>query len=189
MDELSYHERVRHGLLALVMLASCADILGIDDGTPRSYEDASLSDVSSDVTTLPDAKNDVAPADVAVDVPNSPMPCGDASCNAIVEACCRTGSSTDTDAQAFACMASDASCAGLKVTCADNANCAAQGHAGEECCALVPDGGSISNGTACTSASSCTGTGMCQAGDDENCGPEAGCKPSIMTIVGWTICK
>jgi hypothetical protein len=171
------------------MLASCADILGIDDGTPRTYEDSSIPDASNDVTTLPDASGDVTPADVAPDVPTSPMPCGDASCNAIVEACCRTGSSTQADAQAFACIASNASCAGLKVTCADNANCAAQGHPGEECCAVLPDGGTIATSTVCMNASSCNGGDMCQPGDDENCAPEAGCKPSAMTIVGWTICK
>ena len=181
---------MRWKLVALVMLASCADILGIDDGTPRTYDDASLPDVSNDVTTLPDVKNDVVPADAAPDVPTSPMPCGDASCNSLVEACCRTGSATLADAQAFACIASDASCGGgLKVTCADDSNCAAQGHAGEECCAFVPEGGTIATSTGCIKASSCSGGDMCQPGDDENCTGDASCKPSIQTIVGWTICK
>ena len=169
------------------MLASCADILGIDDGKPRTYEDASIPDASSDVTTLPDAKGDAA--DAAPEAATSPMPCGDASCNAIVEACCRTGSQTQADAQAFACIASDASCGGLKVTCADNANCAAQGHPGEECCAFIPDGGTIATSTGCIKASSCGGGDMCTPGDDENCTGDASCQPSIQTIVGWMICK
>jgi hypothetical protein len=31
--------------------------------------------------------------------------------------------------------------------------------------------------------------GLCVPGDDENCGPEAGCKPSTSTILGFDICK
>ena len=179
----------RTGLVALVLLASCADILGIDDGTPRSYQDSSIPDASNDVTTLPDVKNDVVVVDVAPDVPNSPLVCGDASCNALVQACCRTGSPTQVDAQAFACVAADASCAGLKVTCDDNANCAAQGHPGEECCAVLPEGGTIATSTSCMKASSCNGGDMCQPGDDENCTGDASCKPSVQTVVGWLICK
>jgi hypothetical protein len=179
--------RRRHAILALVVLASCADILGIDDGTPRTYEDASV-DAPIDVTTLPDAKADVVAADVAPDVPKSPLPCGDASCNAIVQACCRTGSATQTDAQAFACIAGDASCGGLKVTCADHLNCAAQGHPGEECCAVLPDGGTVATSTTC-SATSCGARGLCQPGDDEICTGDASCQPSIQTIVGWMLCK
>jgi hypothetical protein len=170
--------------IALLALASCADILGIDDGTPRTY-DASLPDVENDVTTLPDVKLE-ATADVAPDVPTSPMPCGDASCNAIEQACCRTGDPVDASAQAFACIASDASCTGTKVTCADEKNCAAQGHPGEECCAVLPDGGTVAIGTAC-SKNACTS--LCQPGDDENCIADASCKPSIQTIIGWMICK
>jgi hypothetical protein len=184
---LRYNERVgRKGFVALVMLASCADILGIDDGTPRTYDDASI-DVSNDVTTFPDVKLD-APVDAAPDVPNSPLPCGDASCNAIVQACCRTGSATLPDAEAFACIADDASCSGLKVTCADSKNCTAQGHPGEECCAVVPDGGTIATSTTC-SKTSCGAAGMCQPGDDEICTGDASCKPSVQTIVGWMLCK
>ena len=167
------------------MLASCADILGIDDGTPRTYEDASLPDVSNDVTTLPDVQND-AVVDVAPDVPKSPLACGDASCNAYVEACCRTGDPIDASGQAFACIAADAGCTGAKVTCAESANCTAQGHAGDECCPILPDGGSIATGSAC--AKSCSNS-LCQPGDDENCTGDSGCKPSIQTIVGWLICK
>lgn len=173
-------------LVGIVLAAGCADILGIDDGKPRTYEDASIPDVvSNDVTSLPDASTNDAPPDV----PNSPLPCGDASCNAYVQACCRTGDAVDASTQAFACIEAGATCTGLKVTCADNANCAAQGHIGEECCAVVPDGGSIATSTTCIKASSCGGGDMCQPGDDENCTGDASCQPSIQTIVGWRICK
>ena len=179
---------MRRAFVACVLaLSACADILGIDDGTPRTYQDASL-DVSNDVTTLPDVKNEAAP-DVAPDVPNSPLECGDASCNAYTQACCRTGDAVDASTQSFKCIAADASCASLKVTCTDNSNCAAQGHAGEECCGEVADGGTIAFGTACVKPGTCSGVLMCQPGDDEVCTGEAGCKPSIQTIVGWTICK
>jgi hypothetical protein len=170
------------------LLASCADILGIDDGTPRTSEDASLPDVSNDVTILPDVKNDAVVDAAPEAAPNSPLACGDASCNAIVQACCRTGSATQVDAQAFACIASDASCAGLKVTCADSLNCTAQGHPGEECCAVLPDGGSVATSTTC-SKTSCGASGLCQPGDDEICTGDASCKPSVQTIVGWMLCK
>ena len=179
----------RPALIALVLLASCADILGIDDGTPRTYGDSSVPDGSSDATTLPDVKVD-APLDVAPDVPNSPLPCGDASCNAIVQACCRTGDPIDASGQSFACIAGDASCVngGVKVTCADSQNCTAQGHPGEECCAILPEGGSIATSTAC-SKTTCGTAGLCQPGDDEICTGDASCKPSIQTIVGWMLCK
>ena len=180
----------RLALVALLVVASCANILGIDDGTPRTYEDASVVDASGDVTQLPDVQTkDVAVVDVAPDVPKSPLPCGDASCNAYVQACCRTGDPVDASAQSFACVAPDASCAGLKVTCADDSNCAAEGHAGEECCAEVPDGGGPATSTACVKTGACGGTPMCQPGDDENCTGDASCKPSITTVVGWMICK
>lgn len=180
--------RRRHALLALVLLASCADILGIDDGTPRTYEDASLQDASNDATMLPDVKNDVAAIDGAPDVPKSPMACGTTTCNAIVEACCRTGDPVDASDQTFTCIAADAGCAGLKATCVEPANCIAQGHAGEKCCGVLPDGGNIATSTAC--ATTCGGNvDLCQPGDDEICTGDASCLPSVMTIVGWKICK
>jgi len=166
------------------MLASCADILGIDDGTPRTY-DASI-DVSNDVTTL-DAKSEAAADVVAPDVPKSPLACGKSSCNAYVEACCRTGDALDASAQTFTCIAADASCAGLKATCAETANCTAQGHVGAECCAIIPDGSAIATSTACASA--CGAAALCQPGDDENCTGDASCQPSIQTVIGWMLCK
>jgi hypothetical protein len=178
---------MRRRLVLLLFASACADILGIDDGKPRTYEDASIPDASADVTTLPDVKPE-ALADVAPDVPTSPLECGDASCNAITQACCRTGDPVDASTQSFACITAAATCSGLKVTCSDNANCAAQGNVGLECCAEV-DGGTVATTTACAKPGTCSGAPMCQPGDDENCTGDSGCKPSTQTIIGWTICK
>jgi hypothetical protein len=184
----------RRGFASLFVLAcavgACAEILGIDDGTPRTYEDASTKDAAADITTLPEAGPSDAPADVPADVPPSPLPCAKFVCNAVNEACCRLGDPLDASAQTYLCIAASATCiGGVKVTCADNANCTAQGHPGEECCAVVPDGGSVATSTACTKKGACSGADMCQPGDDENCSPDASCQPSVQTILGFDLCK
>ena len=170
---------------------ACAEILGIDDGTPRDY-DASSVDASSDKATLPDASvNDVV-VDVPVDVPVSPLACGTSTCNALAESCCRRGSFTQADAESFACVDSGADCdGGLLVTCDQPANCAAQGHPGDVCCGVLPDGGTIATSTACVPQSACKGVFLCEPGDDEMCKFDAGqsCKASASTILGWLICK
>jgi hypothetical protein len=184
-------KRVWGVVIACAGIAACADILGIDDGVPRTYDDASIEDASlPETTSIPDATP--PPTDAGIDVPVSALACGDASCNALTEACCRTGVVTDASVQSFACVSDASACKnGLVVTCDDSTNCAALGHPGEACCAEVPDGASMATKTSCVPANACTGMIMCQAGDDEICDVDAGqsCLPSMQTIVGWTICK
>lgn len=176
-------------IAACTALCACAQILGIDDGTPRTYADGSIVDASEETTTLPEA---APPVDAGIDVPFSALACGTSTCNAVTEGCCRQGDPIDAMAQSFACVSDASDCdGGLVVTCDDSLNCAALGHAGYECCATVPDGGSIATKTTCVVKGTCTGTLMCTPGDDELCNADAGqsCLPSIQTIVGWTICK
>ncbi len=180
-------------IVCCASVSACADILGIEDGTPREY-DASAFDAPMDTTVLPDAKVvDVVSADVPIDVPTSPLACGTSTCNALKEGCCRTGSFSQADAESFACVPSAAACdGGLFVTCDEPANCAAQGHAGDVCCGVFIDGSTtVAGSTACTTASACNGVFVCVPGDDEMCAFDAGqgCKPSSATILGWDICK
>jgi len=184
--------RRRLGLaLGCAFACACANILGIDDGNPRESDGATTDSSVPDVTSLPDVTEPDVVVEAAPDVPVSPLACGDASCNAITEACCRTGSASQADAESFACAPADASCAGLRVTCDESANCTALGHPGEECCAVLPDGGSVAIGTACVAAGTCSTVTLCEPGDDEVCNADAGksCNPSSSTILGWEICK
>lgn len=179
-------------LVACSSVAACADILGIDDGIPREF-DASIVDSASDTTTLPDAPVVDVAIDVPVDVPVSPLACGTAKCNAVNQACCRTGNPSQADAESFACVNSPSECdGGLVVVCDEPANCAAQGHPGTVCCGVLPDsGGTIATTTACVAPGACNGVLLCEPGDDEMCKLDAGqgCYPSSATILGWLICK
>jgi hypothetical protein len=186
---------MRRGIAAmLVAVSACADILGIDDGKPRS-DDASIPDTGSpDTTALPDASSDGegGVVDAAPDVPTSPLACGMATCDALTQVCCRTGDPSDASTQTFACVATPSDCKnGLAVTCAESANCTALGHPGEECCGVVPDGGSIATSTACVAPGACKGVLLCQPGDDEDCALDAGqtCSASVATILGFLICR
>jgi len=175
-------------------VAACAQILGIDDGIPRTSDDASVLDASTpETTTLPDATP--PPVDAPPDVPTSPLACGTNTCNALVQGCCRTGDPVDAAAQSFACVTDAAACTGgLVVTCDNATTCAALGHPGDVCCANVPDGGAYATKTTCVAAAACTAAGgaiLCTPGDDEVCDVDAGqsCLPSVQTIVGWDLCK
>ena len=170
---------------------ACADVLGIDDGQPR--DDASVPDVTIDqATPQPDA-SDAAPFDAAdaAPPPMSPLSCGSATCNAYVEACCRTGVGTDAAAMSFKCVTDAADCksnADLLVTCDRPANCEAQGHPGDVCCAWAPVG-QPAKSTGC--APDCAdATVLCDPGDDELCKAIGlSCGSSITTIVGFDLCK
>lgn len=181
------------------MLAACASILGIDDGIPR--EDAGVVDAAPDVapvvdSAVPDAGTDAdAAADVAIDVPKpfSPLPCGSATCNAVTQACCRTGAGGD-GGYAYKCIDDAGACTGnlpVVVACASSANCTAQGKPGNVCCANAYNTAATS--VSCTGPSFCptnTFTILCGPGDDELCMSSGlSCASSVATIVGWNICK
>jgi hypothetical protein len=181
-------------LVAVGSVVACANILGIDDGIPRG-DDASARDSSlPDATTLPDVAVDVSDSamEAFADAPTSPLACGTSACDALTQVCCRMGDPSDASAETFSCVASVKACAGgLAVTCDESANCDALGHPGTECCAVVPDGGSIATSTACVKNGTCAGVVMCRPGDDEVCDADAGetCQASVSTMLGFLICK
>lgn len=190
------------GMLAFSgALAACASILGIDDGLPR--EDGGLADVTLDVIPSGDSGGDATPdasdgavADVIVDAPKpySPLVCGNGTCNALAQGCCRTGYGDDASPYAYVCVNDAGACkagGAIVVGCDSVASCAAQGKAGTVCCA----NGYFNPATAvaCVAPSACpddAATMLCGPGDDELCAAHGlACLSSVQTIVGWNICK
>lgn len=190
------------GLIASSLgLAACASLLGLDDGVPR--EDAGVGDVTVDATTdvisndaTPDVTAD-AIADAAPDVPKpfSPLACGNGTCNAVTQACCRTGYGDDASPYAYVCVGDAGACKSASaalVGCDRASNCTAQGKPGQICCANVVVG-DLATDVRCVSPAACgadAGTIVCGPGDDELCATQAfTCLASTYTIVGWNICK
>ena len=195
---------MRQRVLALGIVAlaaggtACAALLGIDDGIPRDDAGADVgldvappSDAGPDVD--PDAKADASDATVDAPKPFSPLACGSATCNAVGEVCCRTGTGGDAG-YVYKCLADASACTGtapLTVSCDRAANCAAQGKVGEICCANAYQ--TAATKVSCSAPSFCptnTFTIVCGPGDDEVCASVAlTCQTSTVTAVGWTICK
>ena len=185
-------------------LTACASILGVDDGLPR--EDGGLGDVTLDVIPAGDASGDAtgdatladadAGADVIVDAPKpySPLPCGQDTCNAVTQGCCRKGDGSDASPYTYGCVSDAGACkAGgdIVVGCNSVANCEALGKPGTVCCA----NGYYNPATAvaCVAPSACpddAATVLCGPGDDELCAALGySCLSSVQTIGGWNICK
>lgn len=170
-----------------IALAACANILGIDDGTPRNYD---ASTEGGDDAAI-DVPIDVA-KDVAVDVPFSPLSCGATStCNfAIGEACCRTGAST------YACVSGADACAGTYIPCDRTSQCPATDAGKELCCTtdILTDAGTyVAQSVGCHPSAQCTPipTHYILCGNDSaaDCPPEAGCTPSVSTLPPFLLCK
>jgi hypothetical protein len=165
------------GLLAT---AACADILGIDDGIPRTY-DASV-DGGLDAADAGDA------ADAVVDK-FSPLHCGNATCNfAAGQSCCWSDAG-------FGCSATP-QCDGVYIPCDRPEQCAQAPDAEPNvCCAddTSVEGGAIATAVACLPASQCTSTfnrfPLC--GDDSGveCQGDASCGESVFTLPTFLICK
>jgi len=186
-------------LASSAALAACASILGIDDGIPR--EDGGPGDATLDVVVgdssgdaTPDVIADAAP-DVPVDAPYSPLSCGSGACNAVTQACCRTGVGSDASPYGYVCVNDGGACLGgsaVLVGCDRAANCEAQGKPGDICCANVPIN-TKATAARCVAPSACAadaGTIVCGPGDDELCTAlSRKCLPSSVTIVGWDICR
>ncbi|HEX7604367.1 MAG TPA: hypothetical protein VF316_22265 [Polyangiaceae bacterium] len=191
-------------LASSASLAACASILGIDDGIPR--EDGGLGDATLDVVAgdsggeggdaTPDAIADAGP-DVPVDAlePFSPLSCGNTTCNAVTQGCCRTGQGSDASPYGYVCVDDGGACASnsaVLVECDRAANCTAQGKPGHVCCANTPLNTKATAAT-CLSPGACgvsVGTILCGPGDDELCTAQGrNCLASSVTIVGWDICR
>ncbi len=176
-------------------LAACADILGIDDGTARAG-DASVPDAQG-VDAGPDAKRPSLVTGIAPP-PFSPLACGSDTCNAVTQGCCSHGSGTDAAAFTYACVDFDGGdCeGGLLYHCDRPDNCDHQGKPGDVCCAFA-GGSGVAYDVECATAAECEdfdasyATRLCNPGDDSLCPPEAGlsCRPSVLTVIGYPICK
>ena len=171
---------------AFVLAASCADILGIDDGKPRDY------DASVDTGVL-DATPDVKDAQAA-DGPFSPLSCGTGTtCNfAIGEACCRTGGTS------YKCVDASSACTGTYIPCDRTSQCPQNTEAGAMLCCTTdvvdPDSGTyVANTVGCLPAAQCEPTPQhyILCGDDSGayCPPDAGCGPSASALPNFLICK
>ncbi len=172
-------------LVALMLAAasSCADILGIDDGTPRDY-DAS-ADTGADVA--PDVKETSVP-----EGSSSPLSCGTGTtCNfAIGEACCRTGAT-------YACVDASSACTGTYIPCDRTSQCPQNTEAGVMLCCTtdsVGDSGTyVANTVGCLPAAQCAPEPQhyILCGDDSGayCPPEAGCGQSTSALPTFLICK
>ncbi len=167
-------------------VAACADILGIDDGIPRT-SDASL-DAPSDATI--DAKE--GGSDAGPEAAFSPLSCGTGTCNfAAGEACCRTGSTT------YKCVDAAAACTGTYIPCDRPEQCPQNTEAGAmQCCTtdVLDDGGVyVAQSVGCVAAGKCTPipNHYILCGDDSgaDCPPEAGCGPSVSALPPFLICK
>ena len=171
----------------MLAAASCADILGIDDGKPRDY-DASVD------TGVVDAAPDVAKETSTVDGPSSPLSCGiGTTCNfAKGEACCRTGSSS------YKCVDASAACPGTLIPCDRESQCPQNTEAGAMLCCTTdvvdPDSGTyVASTVGCLPSAQCDPTPQhyILCGDDSGayCPPEAGCGPSATALPTFLICK
>jgi hypothetical protein len=176
--------RRRVVLAAFVLAAaSCADILGIDDGKPRDY-DASVD--TGVVDAAPDVKE-------AGDAPFSPLACGTGTtCNfALGEACCRTG------ATSYQCVDASSACTGTYIPCDRASQCPQNTEAGAMLCCTtdtVNDSGTyIADTVGCLPAAQCQPEPqhyiLCGEDSGAYCPPEAGCGPSTSALPPFLICK
>jgi hypothetical protein len=178
-------KRAVQGAFIMLAAASCADILGIDDGKPRDY-DASVEAGPADAA--PDVKDSSAS-----DGPFSPLSCGaSTTCNfAIGEACCRTGPTT------YKCVSSPGACTGTYIPCDRATQCPQNTEAGAMLCCTtdsVNDSGTyIADTVDCLPAAQCQPEPqhyiLCGEDSSTYCPPEAGCGPSTSALPPFLICK
>lgn len=173
-----------------VALAACANILGIDDGIPRSSDGA----VDAPVDVGPKETGPDAPMpEAGPDAPFSPLACGTGVCNfALGEACCRTGTTT------YACVPTASACTGTLIPCDRPSQCDSPDAGARTCCTtdVLNEAGTdyVAASVACMPVAACQGTPthyiLCGDGDAAaDCPPEAGCAQSTSTLPPFLICK
>ncbi|HEY1958715.1 MAG TPA: hypothetical protein VGH28_24030 [Polyangiaceae bacterium] len=165
-------------------LAACANILGIDDGVPRTG-DAGF-DAPFEAAAL-DGGTDAKP-----DGPFSPLSCGNTVCNfALGQTCCRTG------ANAYACVASGSSCNGTSIPCDRPSQCPSTDAGASTCCTtdVLNEAGTdyVAESVACMPYQACLGIPahyiLCGDGDGGDCPTDAGCAESTSTLPPFLICR
>ncbi len=177
--------------LACIGLAACADILGIDDGSPRDYDgsvDTGKLDGSVNDVLLIDTKSQ----DIFVEGAFSPLSCGSSTCNfAVGQGCCRTGAST------YNCVDGGASsCSGTYIPCDRPEQCGSGDAGAEQCCTtdVLNDSGTyVASSVGCLAAAACQPipAHYVLCGDDSGveCGDATSCAPSVATLPTFLICK
>lgn len=173
---------------------------GTDAGTPA--DGATSADSKNPPSSPPNAdsgpivppppQKDAASADPGIQ-------CGTASCAVDTEVCCRTHTGGTVGSDSFACTP-PASCADstatLAIPCDDTADCAALGHPGTVCCAVVasqpPSQTTRAIAVSCENPAVCISKNsrvyLCDPKDPNPCPSGAACKLSIGTLVGYYLC-
>jgi hypothetical protein len=164
--------RARTYLLVVACLtAGCSDLLGIDDGIPRT---------------------DASPADVAVTDAFVPLHCGSTSCNfAALESCC-----VDDDSGAQTCASATTTCSGLFIPCDRSSQCAQEGDAGAiVCCAdyEATEAGVVAMGVSCIPAADCNAANdrfvLCGGPSGAaDCPADASCGVSTTSLPSYPVC-
>ncbi len=168
-------------ILALAGAAGCADILGIDDGIPRTFDAG--GDATVDASG--DAKADVTDAGQAF----WPLHCGSAVCDFGAGQSCCWGPDGG-----FFCVSSPSQCGGMDIPC-DRAEQCAQDAGPAVCCATYAgvEGGAIATSVSCLGATLCNSGSsrliLCGNDSGVDCQGDASCAASSFTLPTFDICK
>jgi hypothetical protein len=172
--------RGRWWIVVLGAVAGCADILGIDDGIPRT------ADAGVDATV--DAAAD-AQADSSAEDNFSPLHCGSAVCDfGAGQSCCWDGDG------GFFCASSPSQCGGIDIPC-DRAEQCAQDAGPAVCCATYAsvEGGAVATSVSCLGATLCNSGSsrliLCGNDSGADCQGDASCGASTFTLPTFDICK
>ena len=149
----------------------CSDLLGIDDGIPRTDAGGAF---------------DVAVIDVF-----APLHCGSATCNfAALESCC-----VDDDSGAQACANATTTCSGLYIPCDRSSQCAQDDDAGPVvCCAdyETRDAGIVATGVSCIPVADCNAANdrfvLCGGDGGADCPADASCGVSSFSLPSYPVC-
>lgn len=168
-------------IVTLGVAAGCADILGIDDGIPRSYD----AGADATVDAAADAKADASASPDTF----SPLHCGSAVCDfGAGQSCC-----WGADGGYF-CVGSPSQCGGIDIPC-DRAEQCAQDAGPAVCCATYMgiEGGAIATSVSCVGATKCNSGSsrliLCGEDSGADCQGDASCGPSTFTLPTFDICK
>ena len=168
--------RIRWWLAAALCSGAvgCADLLGLDDGIPRT-DGGGVADAAPTTDRF------------------APLHCGSSTCNfAAVQSCC-----WDDEAGTETCKNANEDCGGLYVPCDRSSQCAQGGEAGPiVCCAdyEANDAGAITaTGVSCVPASDCTRANLrfvlCGDGTSADCQGDASCVVSDAALPTFSVCQ
>jgi len=161
----------------------------IEAGGSDAQADAGRDTGAADSGHKDSGTKDVEATDVQVQPPPADLSCTPTSgqtCDLRTEYCCRAPTS-------YQCRPQGQSCTGLRVTCAEAADCEFRNPGGGEVCCGTVNGQSLVTSTACAPPDQClTGDGkvvICNPSDSDPCPLEGQCGESTFTLEGFYICK